>query len=60
MFWDCQTAVGAAQDLCVSIIAAAHDLYTKDKKSFWVTLFTEVEVVLYSVKVVLLPSLSHV
>lgn len=48
MFWDCQAAVGAAQNLCVSI-AAAHDLYPKDKKSFWVVLFTEIQVVFYSV-----------
>lgn len=60
MLWDCQAAVGAAQNLCVSIIAAVHDLRPKDKKAFWVTLSTEIQVVLCSVKVVLLPSLPCV
>ena len=59
-FWDCQAAVGAAQNLCVSIIAAIHDLLPEDKKPFWVILSTEIQIVLYSVKVVLLPSLPCV
>lgn len=47
MLRDWQAAVGAAQKLCVSITAAAHDLYPKDKKAFWVTVSTETRVVLY-------------
>lgn len=35
-------------------------LIPEDKKVFWVTLSTEIQVVLYSVKVVLLPSLTCV
>lgn len=59
MLWDCQAAVGAAQNLCVSIIATVHDLHPEDKKAFWVTL-SAIQVVLYSIKVVLLPSLPCV
>lgn len=57
MLWDCQAAVGSAQNLCVSIITAVLDLHPEDKKAFGVTLSTEIQVVHYSVKVVLLPSL---
>lgn len=39
--------------ICVSIVAAVHDLYPEEK-AFWVMFSTEIQVVLYSVKVVLL------
>lgn len=43
--------------ICVGVTAAVHDLYPEDKKAFWVILSTEIQVVLYSLKVVLLASL---
>lgn len=49
---DCQATAGASQN-CVSIVAAVHDLYPEEK-AFWVMFSTEIQVVLYSVKVVLL------